>query len=34
MSTLGPIYEQLAKGQITRLQFITQVTNAVNALGA
>lgn len=32
MSTLGPIYEQLAKGQISRVQFISQVTAAVNAL--
>jgi raffinose/stachyose/melibiose transport system substrate-binding protein len=32
MTTLGPIYEALAKGDITREQFITQVTAAVNAL--
>jgi raffinose/stachyose/melibiose transport system substrate-binding protein len=34
MSTLGPIYEALAKGDITRAQFINQVRTAVSALGA
>jgi raffinose/stachyose/melibiose transport system substrate-binding protein len=33
MSTLGPIYEALAKDAITRAQFISQVKTAVAALG-
>jgi raffinose/stachyose/melibiose transport system substrate-binding protein len=33
MSTLGPIYEALAKGDIDRTQFIAQVKTAVAALG-
>ena len=32
METLGPIYEAFAKGDITKTQFITQVTQAINDL--
>jgi hypothetical protein len=32
MGTLGPIYELFAKGEITKAQFITNVTAAIDAV--
>ena len=32
MDTLGPIYERFAKNEITRQQFIAQVTSAIQSI--